>query len=72
MSKGLPIALTIPEKFKKDRGAANKGEKTPRQVCTLVKHFVLRILKKDSLQFENERIGLTGKYPLPPGKVPAP
>ena len=58
MSKGLPIALSIPARFKEDRGAVDKGKKKPRQVFTLVKHFVLRFVKNDSLQFENERISL--------------
>ena len=45
MSKGLPIALSIPARFKKDRGAVDKGEKKPRQVFAVVKHFVLRFVK---------------------------
>lgn len=45
MSKGLPIALSIPARFKKDRDAKDKGEKKPRRVLALVKHFVLRFVK---------------------------
>jgi hypothetical protein len=62
MSKGLPIVLSIPARFKKDRAAVDKGEKKPRQVFAFVKHFVLRFVKNR----------FTGKYPVPPGKIPAP
>lgn len=55
MSKGLPIALSIPARFKKNRGAKDKGKKKLRQVFTLVKHFVLRLVKNR----------FTGKYPCP-------
>jgi hypothetical protein len=56
MSKGLPIALTIPARFKKDRETMGKRRKKSNQVRTLVKRFVLRFVKNDSLQFENKRI----------------
>jgi hypothetical protein len=62
MNKGLPIVLSIPARFKKDRAAVDKGEKKPRQVFALVKQFVLHFVKNR----------FTGKYPLPPGKIPAP
>lgn len=54
MSKGLPIALSIPARFKEDRGAVDKEKKKPRQVFALVKHLVLRFVKNR----------FTGKYPL--------
>jgi hypothetical protein len=45
MSKGLPIVLSIPARFKKDRGAKDKGEKKPRRVFAFVKQFALRFVK---------------------------
>jgi len=45
MSKGLPIVLSIPARFKKDRVLVDKGEKKPCQVFALVKQFVLRFVR---------------------------
>ena len=55
MIKGLPIALTIPVRLKKDRGAAGKEGKTTGQVFTLLKQFVLRFAKRSTKHTKNSK-----------------
>jgi len=55
MLKGLPIALTLNQNQEAENPAIRK--KQP-QLLVLVKHFVLRFIKNDSLEFEDQRTEL--------------
>jgi hypothetical protein len=44
MNKGLPIALTIPEKFKNVQGKPDNVGKKTRPLYSFIRHFLLHFV----------------------------